>query len=448
MSSSIPATRSLSDNQAPILRPEKKWYLPVGPGGQGAILSLVIFLVSIQTCPAAAQPLFDEGERTPKEPPQFHFTPSLSVAELYDDNILLRSIRRESDLITRVRPGLTIAVDQARVRWLTDLSAEAEFYRDHPDLSTYDRSQTLDTRLTIRPDPRWTFEFGDTFVHSNDPVGRLTPGAFGTVGTTPPAGGGAAPPVDPGGELILQRTEYYRNVLSLRGAYRLTPRMTADVEGITRLTEFKDDRLIDSSSDEIRGSLPYILTSVATVTPQYQYRNFYFRHRGHTEAHTASLKMDHRFSSTLTGRASGGAILIVDRGTVRPDFLFGLGADQSYSETIIFRADYTRDVAVVGGLAGTFATNIFSGSMTAHVTQAFDSIVAGSWAIQQAILSSQSNLDTLRFRLEEQIKFTTWLKIFLSYEFMKQNYHSGARDIYNNRIFVGLTFSETYPPRP
>lgn len=416
--------------------------------GWGAILSVILLLIITQTGPVAAQPLFDEEERTQKEPPQFHFTPSLSVAELYDDNILLRSVRRESDLITRVRAGLIIAVDQARVRWLTDLGAEAEFYRDHPDLSTYDRSQSLDTRLTIRPDPRWTFEFGDTFVHSNDPVVRLTPGT--TV--TPPAGGvapgGLTPPVDLGGEIILQRTEYYRNVLSLRGAYRLTPRLTVDLEGISRLTEFSDDRLIDSSSDELRGSLPYILTPVDTITPQYQYRNFYFRHRGYTEAHTAGLRMERRFTSTLTARASGGLILIVDRGAVRPDFLIGLGVDQSYSETIVFRADFTRDVAVVGGLAGAFATNIFSGSVTAHVTKAFDSIVAGSWAIQQARLSSQTNLDTLRFRLEEQFKLTAWFRMFLSYEFMKQNYHSGARDIYNNRIFAGVILSDTYPPRP
>ena len=429
--------------------------------GWGVALSVFLFLSVLQAGPAEAQPLFEERDGTPKEPPQFHFTPSLFVAELYDDNILLRSVRRESDLITRVRPGLTMAVDQSRVRWLTDLNAEAEFYRDHPDLSTYNRSQSLDTRLTIRPDPRWTFEFGDAFVHSRDPSGRLTLGTIGTVGTvgpgeTPPGagaggvvpGGGTGLPVDPGGELILQRTEYYRNILSLRGSYRLTPRLTAEVEGITRITQFKDDRLIDVSSDELRGSLPYLWSPRETVTPQYQYRNFSFKHRGHTEVHTVSLKGERRFTETLSGRAVGGLLMVVDRNTVRPDFLIGFGADQSYSETIVFRADFTRDVAVVGGLAGTFATNVLSGSMTAHVTKAFDSIVAASWAYQQGLLGNQSDLDTLRFRLEEQVKLTNWLRLFLSYEYMKQNYHSAARDIYNNRIFAGLIVSETFPPRP
>jgi hypothetical protein len=410
--------------------------------GWGALLSGILLLVLLPAGRVAAQPIF-EGEPAAKEPPQFHFTPSLSVAEIYDDNILLRKFLRESDLITRVRPGLMIAVDQARVRWLTDLSFEAEFYRKHTDLSSYNRSQILDTHLTLRPDLRWTFEFGDTFIHSNDPVGRLR---AGTVGI-PVAGGGTPLPAEQGGEIILERTEYYSNVLSLKAAYRLTPRLTGEVEGINRFTQFADDRFIDSSSNEIRVSFPFILTPLDIVTPEYQYRNFYFEHRAYTEVHTLDLKTQHRFTSTLTGRASGGLILIVDRGTVRPDFLIGLGADQSYSETITFRADYARDVSVVGGLFGTFASNIISASMTAHVTQAFDSIVAASWALQQGLLANRTNLDTLRFRLEEQFKFTNWLKAFLSYEYMQQNYHGPGNDIYNNRVFVGLIVSETYPPR-
>ncbi|HZR45844.1 MAG TPA: hypothetical protein VFA47_04015 [Candidatus Manganitrophaceae bacterium] len=424
--------------------------------GWGALMSAALLLALLPAGRVAAQPIF-EGERTPKEPPQFHFTPSLSVAELYNDNILLRSFLRESDLITRVRPGLIVSVDQARVKWLTDLNAEAEFYRKHTDLSTFNRSQTLDTHLTIRPDPRWTFDMGETFVHSNDPVARLTVGTFETPlpgggglpsGGTPPAGGGTSPPVNTVGELVLQRTEYYTNLLSLKGAYRLTQRLTGEVEGINRIINFKDPRFIDSSSNEVRGALPFILTPVDVVTPEYRYRNFLFEHRAYTEVHTASLRMQHRFTSTLTGRAAGGLILIVDRGTVLPDFLAELGVEQTYSETITFRADYTRDVSVVGGLFGTFASNIFSGSMTAHASKTFDTIVAGSWALQQGLVANRNDLDTLRLYLEEQVKLTNWLKVFLSYEFMNQNYHSDTPDIYNNRIFFGVTVSDTYPSRP
>jgi hypothetical protein len=255
--------------------------------------------------------------------------------------------------------------------------------------------------------------------------------------------------LEQGGELILQRTEYYRNVLSLKGAYRLTPRLTAELEGVNRITQFKEKGLIDSSSNEIRGALPYLLTSRDTITPQYQYRDFYFENRAHTEVHAVSLSGMRRFTSTLTGRAMGGGLVILDRNTAHPDFLLGFGADQSYSETIIFRADFTRDVALVGGLAGAFATNLVSGSMTAHVTKSFDSIVDGSWAYQKGLLGNTSSLDTLRLRLEEQAKITTWLRLFVSYEYMRQNYHkSRSPDIYDNRIFVGLILSDTFPARP
>lgn len=355
------------------------------------------------------------------EPPRLRWTPSLEVTYEYDDNILLRALRRESDYITRVRPGLGLLVEQERVRWATDLRVEFAFYRDHPELSTWNRAQHVDTHLTLRPTGVWTFEFRDTFTRSIDPTEQL--------------------------DLLFRRTEYYSNALSLKAGYRFSPRLTIEGEAINRITQFKDPTLIDVVEDELRGGLTYRLTPVITLFPEYRYRNFYFENRGHTEAHTASIREEYRFTETLTGRATAGALVIVDRGTTRSDLLLSLGAEQRYGPTIVFRADYLRDVSVVGGLSGTFITNSISGSATYHVTQWFDSIVGVTWSLQQPVLSTRSDIDTLWLRIEEQVRITSWLRGVASYSYRRQNFHDeGIRDIYNHRFFIGLTAFTTYPP--
>lgn len=389
------------------------------------ILSLLLPLFFLGARPAAGQ-LSLESEPLPPsepEPPRLHVTPSLEVTYEYDDNILLRAVRRESDYITRVRPGSSLLVEQERVKWATDLKVEFAFYRNHPDLSTWNRSQHLDTRLTLRPSSVWTFEFGDTFTHSIDPTEQL--------------------------DLLFRRTEYYANALSLKAGYRWTPRMTLEGEAINRITQFKDPTLIDATEDELRGGITYRLTPRVTLFPEYRYRNFNFENRGHTEAHTASLREEYRFTETLTGRAMAGALVIVDRGTTRSDLLLSLGAEQRYSPTVVFRGDFLRDISVVGGLSGTFITSSLSGSVTFHVTQWFDSILGATWSLQQPILSNRSDIDTLWLRVEEQIRITSWLRGVASYSYRRQNFHdAGIRDIYDNRVFVGLTAFTTYPPAP
>lgn len=390
----------------------------------GLILRLLlIHLIFLKAGPVAAQLSLESDPATPSEPepPRLHWTPALEVVYEYDDNILLRAVRRESDYITRVTPGFNLLVEQERVKWVTDLKAEFAFYRDHPDLSTWDRYQNLHTVLTLRPSGVWTFEFGDSLTHSNDPTRQL--------------------------DLVFRRTEYYTNLLNLKGSYRFSPRLTLEGEAINRINQFKDPALVDVSEDDLAAGLSYRLTPLDTLSAKYQYRNFQFENRGHTETHTVSGKEQHRFTETLTVDGMLGVIGIVDRGTTLNYLLVGLGAEQRYSATVVFRADFLRDVSVVGGLSGTFISNTLSGSVTFHVTQWFDSILAGSWSLQQPVLSTRSDIDTMGLRIEEQVKITSWLKGVANYSYFRQNFHDeGVRDVYNNRVFIGLTAYTTYPP--
>lgn len=411
------------------------------PGGWGLIPYWYLpFLIFIYLTPALldegeplfAQPLVEDeepAEKSPKELPRVHVTPSLYIAGLYNDNILLRSIRRESDYITRVRPGFSVALSQERVQWLNNLAVEFEFYREHPELSTFNRSQSFDTRLIVRPTPRWTFEFSDAFVHSLDPAERVELG------------------------LVFDRTEFYANTIWIKGAYRMTSRLTGEAEFIDRITEFTREELVNFRSDELKTSLVYRMTPVDTAAAQYRFRIFDFEDRGRTFANTVSGRVDHRFTDSLTAWGMIGLIFVyvADRPDgeeiSKTDFLLGMGVDQAYSQTIAFHLDFLRDINVVGGVAGTFAVNTLTGTATAHLTQALDWINSFRASIQQSQLISRADLYTVGFKTDVQYKVTQWLRTFLSYEFFLQDYQDRL-EVYNNRIFVGLTASQTYPRRP
>ncbi|MBI3802500.1 MAG: outer membrane beta-barrel protein [Nitrospirae bacterium] len=393
--------------------------------GVSIFFSLFLFFsLLLQAAPAGAQLALESEPPRPSEPepPRFHLTPALDVDYEYDDNIFFRTFNRESDFITRVRPKFSFLVEQERVRWEADVRADFAFYQEHSDLSTWNRAQSLDTRLTLRPSGIWTFEFFDTFLHSIDPVEQLN--------------------------LLLRRTEYFTNTVSLKGAYRFSPRLTLEAEVSNRVTQFKDPNFIDVDENEVRGAMTYLLTPLDKVTPEYRYRNFYFENRGNTEVHTGALKVEHRFTQTLTGRGMAGLLAIIDRGQEQNDILLGLGAEQRYSAVVVFTADFLRDVSVVGGLSGVFITNTFSGSAIFHLTSWFDSIMGASWAFQQPLLSNRVNLDTIGVRVEEQVRLASWLRAVASYSYRRQNLHGSPRDIYDNRVFIGLTALTTYPDAP
>jgi hypothetical protein len=85
--------------------------------------------------------------------PGFYATPSLSLAEVYDDNLFSTPTRRQRDFITRVSPALEAGYRSAPLTLLGRYGFDAELYAEHPELNDAQTRQEASVDLQSRPTP-------------------------------------------------------------------------------------------------------------------------------------------------------------------------------------------------------------------------------------------------------------------------------------------------------
>src|SRR5438552_16017163 len=66
----------------------------------------------------------------------YYLTPSLSVAEVYDDNVFFAPSSREHDFLTRISPGLQAGYQSTPLTVAGGYTFDSEIYRRHPELTT------------------------------------------------------------------------------------------------------------------------------------------------------------------------------------------------------------------------------------------------------------------------------------------------------------------------
>lgn len=116
------------------------------------VAPLVALLVAPLGSPASAQS--SREAEAPTTPPGWAITPSLAVAELWDDNPTLADADelRTGDFITSVRPTLALGYRGRRTTLSGGYGGTFEFFRNLVDLNTNDHraSLELESRLTRR----------------------------------------------------------------------------------------------------------------------------------------------------------------------------------------------------------------------------------------------------------------------------------------------------------
>jgi hypothetical protein len=106
---------------------------------------------------------------------QLILTPSLSVSEVYDDNIFLNpnDDLAQSDYITSVTPGIALDVQTPRHWLLLSYAPSFVWYHRNSDNDTVRHFGSIAYHQEVTPN--WRFDFKDTYVRSEDPF-ETTPG--------------------------------------------------------------------------------------------------------------------------------------------------------------------------------------------------------------------------------------------------------------------------------
>ena len=250
------------------LRPRPDRPVALIPAGVGAFIAVVAVSGFAQ----------DAGSRPSGSGQGIAIVPRLSVTEIFTDNVSLRSVGKQSELITDVSPGILISSGSGRFRGVIDYSLHKTFYAQN---SSSSRSQNL-------LNAAGTFEAVDNWAYL-DFSGNVSQQAISAFGLQSPDNASVNPNLTETRSLRL--SPYLRGQLSTFAAYearyslttnRSVSGLASDVttnEGLIRLsgrtpaarfgwgldasrqkTDYRAGR--STEADTLKGTLTY------TVVPQ------------------------------------------------------------------------------------------------------------------------------------------------------------------------------------
>src|SRR2546422_2130020 len=210
----------------------------------------------------------------------FYVTPSLSVGELYDDNLFFSPTDRKQDFFTRVSPGLQAGYQSTPLTLLGGYTFDSEFYSKHQELNTVQMRQQSLIELKTMPTRPLTLSARGTYAKTRAPWELNT-----STGTA------------------IRRVIAERLAFNPSAAYQFDP--------LTRATgdyTFSDDSIkggIRIDSHILRLDLDRQLMPSDSVGPGYIGRRFEFGGFSTTTSHAFTLGGRHRFTpvTTLTVRA-------------------------------------------------------------------------------------------------------------------------------------------------
>jgi hypothetical protein len=96
--------------------------------------------------------------------------PSLSLTEVYDDNLFSEASGRERDLITRLSPGLESGYESSPLTLLGRYSFDAENFAEHKELSDVQARREASIEFRYLPVGRFTLAFEGSYLETLTPT--------------------------------------------------------------------------------------------------------------------------------------------------------------------------------------------------------------------------------------------------------------------------------------
>jgi len=198
----------------------------------------------------------------------FYVTPSLSIGQLYDDNLFFSPTDRKQDFFTRVSPGIQTGYQSTPLMLLGGYTFDSEFYSKHQELNTIQMRQKALVELKAMPTQMLTLSARGTFAKSRAPweFNSLTGAAIRRI--------------------VADRLEFDPSI-----AYRLDPITTATGEYTYSKDRIRDGITIDSNI--LRLDLDRKITPRDNVGPGYIGRQFEFGGFETTTSHAPTLSWKH-----------------------------------------------------------------------------------------------------------------------------------------------------------
>jgi hypothetical protein len=359
------------------------------------------------------------------------FTPSITVAEEYNDNIFLDNRNRESDFITTFTPGFSLNAASETYDIAASYYFTSELYAKNSNLShAFDR-HALSLDALYRVDPRTTLTLTDTFT-------------FDTNTNVVSAEGVAT-----------GRDRAWGNSLALGASWQADPRTTLHGGVAWSVLRFQREDLIDSDVYRADVGVDRTLTPRLSGSLSYEFDFFDIEQQDNVYAHIPRAGVTYRFTPTLTGALSAGPIIeIPENGDTR----ITPAVSASLRQRLAWGAvglTYDRALGTAGGLGGPTENQTIGAYLeVTTVLKGLTLDVNPRYSIVESAFGNAIDVDGFTMPVTATYRFTPWLAVVGSYIFFHQRSDSTvttttgtalANDVDQNRLWLGVQLG--YPIR-
>ena len=353
-------------------------------------------------------------------------TPSLDVAERFDDNIFLTANDRTSDFITEVTPRLALQYQSNLLNIEGSYSIVAQYYAETTDLNNFGDNQQAILTLGYRPTSQLTLSLNGYYVRSSETTILLD---RATVPVT----------VDiiPTSESERTLTEQY--TLNASGSYRFDSRTTGTATYSFAATDQEDTAT--SYSNSVGLGVSYQLTSrdVALLNTTATFFTSSDDEAADQESYSVTPGWTRQWTPSLTTSLNAGPQ--VTDGEIRPTI--SVAASYQATRELFVNLRYSYGTGLAVGEVGAQQTSSLAGSLVYQPLQDLRISVSGEWTNSAPLGGSFDEGDDWYFAaVTARYQVTRWLSTYLSYQFSRSESTTGG-SIPDNQVMIGVTFG--YP---
>lgn len=362
----------------------------------------------------------------------YFISPSIAIAQLYDDNIFFTIENEESAAITRATPGLELGFDSQTLSWVGRYRVEAEQYRDHSELNSSSARRFADVSVEYLPTSRLTLSANADYTKTNTPVDLSV------------APGSEAP------GLLFGRAQAERSSISPAARYRFS----RTVSGSLVYTRTHDELSGAADSDTHRAvtDFQWQLSQINTVGAGYIFTRYQLDddpdptsttgNSDSEETHVPWLGLLRQLSASSHIIVRAGPRLSSDSTT--PYLLFEFRRRSPNSEILL---EYERNESILLGDASRQEFQRYSATLSRRLGLNLDVRAIPTYA---RLKRENSTPDVYRLILESEYRFNPAVSLVASYRLDYQEVEFvGGNDVETKRNLyqLGIRFRFPRPTR-
>lgn len=359
-----------------------------------------------------------------------YFIPSVTIAEVYDDNLFFTIDNESDDLITRVSPALEMGFASETSEWNGRYSFDAERYKEFSYLDSNLIRRFADLSMRVMSSSKLTLAADAHYTKTNTPADLSLAGNNFIPGLL-------------AGRIVAERLSIHPEL-----EYLFTPQTMGSL-GYT-LTNDKLFGSVDGDTHLLESALEHELSNKNSTLFGYNYRRYQFdqedalnpllTNRITQDTHTPWVGLQHNFS-TLTSFTGRIGPRISDSST---DTYLLMSLDHEYSNGELIVSYEINDTTLLGEV-GRLEAETFSIAFTYRGGENFEFQAVPGYA---KVSRDEYAVDIYSAGLNASYKINEALYFTASYVLNYQNVdfiNGSMAKVDRNVILLGLTL--TYPRR-